>query len=291
MTRADIHQQITDQIIAHLEAGVLPWHKDWTGTEAAFTLPRRANGQFYQGINVLLLWMAAQAKGFTADQWMTFKQAKDIGAHVRKGEKGTQIVYYSTLDRENDAGDAVKIPFLKAYTVFNVQQIEGLPCELTPDMFGDDLDTGAQADATLDAFFAATGARILNDGSNPCYRPASDTIHMPRVGQFETAQGYYGTLAHELVHWTGHKSRLDRFGTGRSDYAFEELVAELGACFLCARVGAAVNTENSAAYIGAWLKALRDDKRLIFKAASAAQKACDLIADLAQTPAFAIAAE
>jgi antirestriction protein ArdC len=291
MTRPDIHQQITDQIIAHLETGTLPWHKDWSGDKPAFTLPRRANGQYYQGINVLLLWMAAQARGFTADQWMTFKQAKAVGANVRKGERGTQIVYYSTVERENAEGQEVKIPFLKSYTVFNVQQIEGLPCDLTPDLFGDDLDQGAQGDAALDAFFAATGARIVNDGTQPRYNPNTDTVHMPRVGQFETVAGYYGTLAHELIHWTGHKSRLDRFnGAARSDYAFEELIAELGACFLCARVGADVNTANSAAYIGSWLRALRDDKRFIFKAASAAQKACDLIAELAQNPALAKAA-
>lgn len=292
MTKIDIHQQITDQIITHLETGVTPWHKDWTGTKPAFTLPRRANGEYYKGINVLLLWIAAETKGYSADQWMTFKQAKAVGANVRKGEKGTQIVYYSTFERENEFGQEEKIPFLKSYTVFNVQQIDGLRCEITPDMFPADPDTGAQADAALEAFFAATGARILNDGTNPCYRPASDTIHMPRIGQFDTAAGYYGTLAHELIHWTGHKSRLDRFGAGgRSEYAFEELIAELGACFLCARVGADVNTENSAAYIGSWLKALRDDKKFIFKAASAAQKACDLVADLAQSPAMAMAAE
>lgn len=291
MARIDIHQEITDQIVAHLEKGTLPWHKDWAGAKPTFTLPRRANGEFYQGINVLLLWIAAEARGYTADQWMTFKQAKAVGANVRKGEKGTRIVFYSAMEREDTEGDTVKIPFLKSYTVFNVQQIENLPCDLTPDLFGDDLDTGADAVAELEAFFAATGARIVNDGTSPCYRPGTDTIHMPRVGQFETAAGYYGTLAHELVHWTGHASRLDRLKqAGLREYAFEELIAELGACFLCARIGADVNTENSAAYIGDWLKALRNDKRFIFRAAAAAQKASDYALALAAEPA-AIAAE
>lgn len=288
--RRDIHQEITDQIIAHLEEGALPWRKDWSGTAPTFTLPRRATGEYYQGINVLLLWIAAAKRGFTADQWMTFKQAKAAGANVRKGEKGTQIVFYSTVQRENDQGEAVNIPFLKSYTVFNVQQIDGLRCDITPDLFdgADDLPHDPRAD--LETFFAGTGARILNDGTQPRYNLATDCIHMPRLGQFETVQGYYGTLAHELIHWTGAKTRLDRFGANsRKDYAFEELVAELGACFLCARLNLTPNTENSAAYIGSWLQALQNDKRFIFQAASAAQKACDYI----NTPAApaAMAAE
>jgi antirestriction protein ArdC len=292
MTRIDIHQEITDAIVAHLEKGALPWHKDWKGGKPVFTLPRRATGEFYQGINVLLLWIAAEKYGFTADQWMTFKQAKAVGGNVRKGEKGSRIVFYSALDRENDAGEAVKIPFLKSYTVFNVQQIDGLPCDLTPDLFEPADGEGPDAIDAMENFFAATGARILVDGCNPCYRPGPDTIHMPRLAQYATAAGYYGTLAHELVHWTGHKSRLDRLKiAGQADYAFEELVAELGACFLCARLGAELNTENSAAYIGSWLKALRDDKRFIFRAAAAAQKATDYALALASAPAAAIAAE
>jgi antirestriction protein ArdC len=293
MARIDIHQEITDQIIAHLETGALPWHKDWTGTDAAFSLPRRATGEYYQGINVLLLWIAASKRGFTADQWMTFKQAKAVGGNVRKGEKGTRIVFYSTLARENDKGEEVNIPFLKSYTVFNVQQIENLPCDLTPDMFEPADDLPHDPIVGAETFFAATGARILNDGTQPRYNIRTDCIHMPRLGQFGTAQGYYGTLAHELIHWTGAKTRLDRFGAGvgRTEYAFEELVAELGACFTCARLDIAPNTENSAAYIGSWLKALRDDKKFIFQAASAAQKATNFAFDLANAPASAMAAE
>lgn len=293
MTKIDIHQEITNQIITCLEGGNLPWHKDWTADRPTFTLPRRANGEFYQGINVLLLWMAAHDRGYTADQWMTFKQAKAIGGNVRKGERGTRIVFYSTFERENELGQEEKIPFLKSYTVFNVQQIENLPCDLTPDMFAPDDETGPDPIAELEAFFAATGATILNDGTNPCYRPGTDTIHMPRVAQFETAQSYYGTLAHELIHWTGATSRLDRLRkAGRSEYAFEELIAELGSCFLTARIGGEYNAENSAAYVGSWLKALQNDKKFIFRAASAAQKATDFALDCAAMGnSTAIAAE
>lgn len=294
MTKRDIHQEITDQIVACLERGTLPWHKGWAGDRPAFTLPRRATGEFYQGINVLLLWIAAQERGFTADTWMTFKQAKKVGGHVRKGERGTRIVFYSAMERENDDGDTIAIPFLKPYTVFNVQQIEGLPCDMTPDMFGDEADAAHDPTPALEAFFAATGADIVNDGTSPCYRPATDRIHMPRLGQFETVAGYYGTLAHELIHWTGHRARLDRFKMGQKteDYAFEELIAELGACFLTARLGAEYSAENSAAYIGSWLKALKNDKRFVFRAASAAQRATDFAMSAGSSiDATAIAAE
>lgn len=294
MTKRDIYQEITDQIIDCMERGTLPWHKDWSGNTSALNLPKRANGEFYQGINVLLLWIAAEERGYTSDQWFTFKQAKAVGGNVRKGEKGTRIVFYSTFERENDQGEDVKIPFLKSYTVFNAQQIENLPCDLTPDLFGDDDDTGPDAIAELEAFFVATGAVIINDGTNPCYRSGTDTIHMPRVGHFDTAHAYYGTLAHELIHWTGATKRLDRdmkyhTTTGR---AFEELIAELGSCFLTARIGGEYNAENSAAYIASWLKALRDDKKFIFRAASAAQKATNFALDCAAANSgTAIAAE
>lgn len=278
----DTHQFITDAIVAKLENGVLPWRKDWTSNDQSFSMPRRANGEFYKGINVLLLWIATMEKGFTADQWMTFKQAKAAGGHVRKGEKGTQIVFFKTLDVEDKNGESRVVPMARTYTVFNVQQIADLPCELTPDLFGDDIDTGARSDEALEKFFSATGAKICIDGTSPCYRPASDSIHMPSVEKFETATAYYGTLAHEFVHWTGHKSRLDRLDmTNKKGYAFEELVAELGACFLTAIVGGETDLDNSAAYIGSWLRALQNDKRYIFQAAAQAQKAVDFILEAA----------
>lgn len=282
MAKRDLHQEITDQIIEAIEAGTAPWQRDWTGTGAAIHRPRRANGERYKGINVLLLWIAAEKYGFEADQWITFKQAKQLGGNVKKGERGTGIVYYSTFERENDNGDTETIRFLKSYTVFNVQQCENLPCHLTPDML-DDIDTGARRDVDLDAFFAATGAKIEIDGTQPRYHFGRDVIYMPRVQQFNSAGSFYGTLAHELIHWTGHRSRLDRLkmGTNKEEYAFEELIAELGACYLSADIGADRGIDRSAAYIGSWLQALKNDKKYIFKAAAAAQKAVDFALDAA----------
>lgn len=273
----DVHQQITDTLIAKMEEGVLPWRQEWTGSTGIMQLPRRVTGETYQGINVLLLWIAAAEKGFAADQWMTFNQAKKLGANVRKGERGTKIVFYKTLEIEDENGEDRKIPMARTFTVFNVEQIDNLPAEYTPAP-RETVDTGARGLADLDAFFQATGAAIAIDGQQPHYRPSSDSIHMPAVSTFTTAAAYYATLAHELVHWTGHKSRLDRFGENtKPAYAFEELVAELGACFLCASLGLAPDLDNSAAYLASWLRALKDDKRFIFRAAAAAQKATDFL--------------
>lgn len=289
MSKKDIYAEVTATITAALEDGVLPWRKDWTGGTGSLAMPRRATGEYYQGINVLLLWIASQKKGFVADQWMTFQQAKKLKANVRKGERGTQVVFFSTFEKETEQGELEKIPFLKSYTVFNVQQIENLPDTYAPADL-DAIDTGARPIDTADAFFDATGARIVIDGTQPRYTPSIDTIHMPKVEQFETAPAFYGTLAHETIHWTGHKSRLDRLeDAGKREYAFEELIAELGACFTLSRLGIDTDAKNSAAYIGSWLKALADDKKFIFKAATAAQKATDFLFDL-QSQAFDIAA-
>ncbi|MBY5988201.1 ArdC family protein [Roseovarius atlanticus] len=289
MTKIDIYQEVTDTILEAMEGGTMPWRKEWKGG-ATLQMPRRANGKFYQGINVLILWMTAQAKGYTADQWMTFKQAKAAGGCVRKGEKGARVVYFDTFKKEDENGEERHIPFAKAYTVFNVQQIDGLPANLQPDLF-DDVDTGAQPIDTLEAFYHSTGARIVKDGTQPRYVPSVDQIHMPKVQQFETAEAYYGTLAHELVHWTGHKSRLDRLDVvNKEGYAFEELIAELGACFVTAQQGGTPDTDNSAAYLASWLKALRDDKRAIFRAASAAQKAVTFLTEASAAGRTQIAA-
>lgn len=284
----DIHQDITDSIVAKLEEGALPWRKDWHG--ATLDMPRRANGEYYKGINVLLLWISAMTRGYTADQWMTFKQAKELGGAVRKGEKGTGIVFYKTLELEDDNGDKRKVPMARQYTVFNVQQIDGLPASYAAPV--DQVDTGARPVADIQAFFDAIPVNLVEDGTQPRYVPARDVVYMPPVHAFETAQGYYGTLAHELVHWTGHNSRLDRLGDAdnRKEYAFEELVAELGACFTCAAVGGAPDLDNSAAYIGSWLRALKDDKKFIFKAAAAAQRAADYLMDAAAAADTAAAA-
>lgn len=288
----DLHQTITDQIIAAIEAGCPPWRKPWTGSTAGACLPLRHNGEPYRGINILVLWSVATAQGYASARWLTFKQAKDLGASVRKGEKSATVVKFGTIEKEDEDGEERVIPYAKAYRVFNADQIEGLPADfyVQPEPAR---DLGTEADPALDAFFAATGATIdTTEEPRAYYNIPQDRIHMPPIGTFHDAGGYYGTLAHELTHWTGAASRLDRFGrfADRKSYAFEELVAEIGNCILCATLGLTPDFAQSGAYIDGWLRAMKEDTKAIFRAASEAQKATDFILGLGQ-PAERVAAE
>lgn len=277
--RPDIHARITNQIIAQLEAGVRPWVQPWK-TGGPVSRPLRHDGTPYSGVNILLLWSEAAARGFTASTWMTFRQALALGGHVRKGERGAMVVYASQIIREeaDEAGEPVeqRIPFLKAYTVFNLDQIDGLPerYALQPQpTINPEVRIGA-----AEAFFRACGADIRHGGGSAFYAPGPDFVQMPAFESFQDAQSYYATLGHEMIHWTRHSSRLDRdLGRQRhSDegYAREELVAELGAAFLCADLGLAPEPrEDHAAYIASWLQVLRDDRRFVVSAAAHAQRA------------------
>lgn len=228
----DLYQHVTDTIIASLEAGTPAWRKPWTGDAGGAAFPRRANGEPYRGINVLMLWLTAAEKGYRAAHWFTYRQAQEAGGQVRKGEKSATVVKYGTFEREEKGGeDARKIPYLKAYSVFNAEQIDGLPAEFYAASAEEPRDLGTSADPTLDAFFAATGADIRSsDDPRAYYNPVADFIHMPPISTFHSADGYYATLAHEATHWTGHGSRLDRLGrfNDRKAYAFEELIALSG---------------------------------------------------------------
>jgi antirestriction protein ArdC len=289
--KSDIYQRVTAQIVASLEQGVRPWLKPWNAEHAAgrITRPLRGNGVPYQGINVLMLWGAAVERGYAAPIWMTFKQALELGGCVRKGEKGSQVVYASTFSRTETDGESGEeserdIPFLKGYTVFNAEQIDGLPAHFTAPA-ETPLDP-VQRIAHAERFFSATGATVRHGGNQAYYRMASDVVQMPFFETFRDAESYYATLAHELTHWTRHPSRLDRsFGRkrfGDEGYAMEELVAELGAAFLSADLGLTPEPrEDHAAYIGNWLNVLKNDKRAIFTAASHAQRAADFIAAFA----------
>ncbi len=285
--RPDVYEQVTARIVDQLEAGTRPWFKPWSAPkdERRPLLPLRANGEAYRGINVLLLWGAAVDAGFTSNIWMTYKQAQDRGAQVRQGEKGSLVVFAGRMTKteENDQGEDEEreIPFLKGYTVFNVDQIDGLPAETyTPPP---PLDDGRRLELIDEAeeFIAATGADIRHGGGRAFYAPASDHIQMPPLQAFIDAQSYTATKAHELLHWTGHKDRLAReFGKrfGDNAYAIEELVAELGSAFLCADLAITPEPrEDHAAYLAHWLAVMKADKRAIFTAASAAQKACDYL--------------
>jgi len=275
----DVYSHVTEQIIAQIEAGTPPWRKPWTGGAAGTALPMRWNGEAYRGINILMLWAMASAKGYSSERWMTFKQAQELGGHVRKGEKSSTLVKVGTVEREDENGEDRQIPYARAYRVFNADQFVGLASDfyLLPDP---PRDLGTVADPELETFFATTGAQI--DGSEEpraYYNLKSDRIHMPLIATFHRAAGYYGTMAHELTHWTGAAQRLDRFSrfNDRKAYAFEELVAEIGNCMLCAQLGLEPEFDQSAAYVEGWLKALKEDNRAIFRAASEAQKAVDYI--------------
>lgn len=285
----DIYERITQKIITYLERGELAWRKPWDSSNLAGQAmrPLRWNDIPYTGINTIMLWMTASESGFTSPYWMTFKQAKQMKACVRKGEKGTQVVYADKIVREDEDADGTKtkrhIPFLKAYTVFNASQIDGLP-----DAFYDlpEIPEGNPQErvAELEQFFQQTQANIYT-GKQAAYSIFTDKIEMPPFECFIDAPNYYATLAHELTHWTRHPSRLDRsFGRkkwGDEGYAKEELVAELGSCFLGADLGfKPLPEEQHAAYIQLWLKVLKDDKRFIIQAASYAQRAVEYVTGL-----------
>lgn len=286
-SRQDIYSRVTAQIIAELEKGVRPWVRPWHADHAAgrITRPLRHTGQPYSGINILMLWAAASAQGYIAPIWMTFKQAMELGAHVRKGEKGSPVVYASTLTRTEasaDTGEEAEreIHYMKAYTVFNVEQIDGLPAHYYAKA-EPRFDPPARI-AHAEAFFAATGADIRHGGTQAYYTITHDYVQMPPIEAFRDVQSYYATLAHECCHWTRHMSRLDRdFGRkrfGDEGYAVEELVAELGAAFLSADLELTPEVrDDHASYLASWLKVLKDDKRAIFTAAAHAQRAVDFL--------------
>jgi antirestriction protein ArdC len=238
----------------------------------------------YQGINVVLLWSEAVARGFASSTWMTFKQSLELGGHIRKGESGTMVVYANkvTKTETDDNGDDVErtVPFLRAYTVFCVDQIDGLPEQYYKSATAAPAAPAAQRIAHADAFFANTGATIRHGGDKAYFAPSLDLIQMPPFESFRDAESYTATLAHECVHWTAPAHRvnrdLSRYSKDRSKRAREELVAELGACFLSADLGIVPELEpraDHASYLASWLEVLSNDKRFIFSAAAHAQRA------------------
>lgn len=282
--KTDLYQRVTDQIVAALEQGVRPWRKPWSAAAATgrIVLPLRGNGVPYRGINILMLWGAATDNGYQCPTWLTYKQAAELGGQVRKGEKGSLVVYASTMthretDDQTGEENERNIPFLKGYTVFNTEQIDGLSeSYLTAPL---PRPTSVERNTRAEAFATATGAVIQHGGDRAFYHPGTDAVQMPPIEAFRDATSYYGVLAHELTHWTGHVSRLDRqFGKRFADkaYAFEELVAELGSAFLSADLDLTPEPRpDHAEYLSHWLGILKADKRAIFTAASQAQRAAD----------------
>lgn len=292
MAKPDIYTRITEKIIADLEAGTKPWHKPWDAETLAgrVTRPLRHNGIAYRGLNIILLWAASVAHGYGSQTWMTYRQAHELGGQVRKGSKGHLVIYANKLRKtETDATGKdceIEIPFMKGYTVFNVDQIEGLPKHCCANAQQDPVIV--ERDAIAERFFTATQADIRHGGNEAYYAVEPDYVKMPPIEAFEGPEAYYATLAHEITHWTRHPERLDRcFGRkrwGDDGYAKEELVAELGAAFLAADLGISPEPRDEhSSYIAHWLSGLRNDKRFIFQAAAQAQRAVDYLHGLQPT--------
>jgi antirestriction protein ArdC len=287
--RADVYSRVTDRIVAELEQGVRPWLKPWNAEHAAgrITRPLRTNGQPYKGINVLMLWGEAMANGYACPFWMTYKQSQELGGQVKKGEHGALVVYADRIRKTETGkdGDEIsrEIPFLKGYTVFNCEQIDGLP-----EHFYARPSPALPAPARIAAaerFAMATGADIRHGGYMAFYAIDADRVQLPPFESFADPESYYATLLHELTHWTRHAARLAReFGRhrwGDEGYAAEELVAELGAAFLCADLAITPEPRSDhASYIANWLTVLKNDKRAIFTAAAHAQRAADYLHSL-----------
>jgi antirestriction protein ArdC len=281
----DHYQEVTDRIIAALEAGTPPWRRPWdpdkTGGPA---MPRNAaTGQRYRGINVLTLGMSGLAFGSGDPRWATYKQAEDRGWQVRKGERGTTGYFFKRLELRDDTKpegdeDAVKrIPLLRAFSLFHASQIDGMP-DYTPPTIE---EAPWRAPEAAEIILANTGAVIRVGGERAFYSPTTDHIQMPPRSAFATAEGFCGTIIHEAGHWTGAESRLNRdlrnrFGS--HDYAREELRAEIGQMMVCAELGiAGCDFSNNAAYVASWLEKLRSDRKEIFRAAADAQRIADYL--------------
>jgi antirestriction protein ArdC len=283
------YQTVTDRIIAMLETGTAPWQRSWSigvpTISGPITRPLRSCGKPYTGMNVLNLWAAAMMRDFRSRYWMTYKTAAGLGGQVRKGAKAELAFYVGkhVVAAEAEDKDDKVISFMRAYHVFNCDEIDGLPARY----YATDAAPAKPAawshdrNAEVDAFVAHTGAAIGHGGDRAYYMPSTDAVRMPHLAQFRDAESYYATLLHEVVHWTSAPARCDRHlgkRFGDDAYAAEELVAELGAAFLCADL--AITNEpraDHASYLASWIKVLKADNRAIFRAASLAEKAAGFL--------------
>jgi antirestriction protein ArdC len=300
--RVDVYEEVTNQIVALLEAGTRPWSPRWAS--GAASLPLRHEGTAYRGINILLLWSAAMALGYTNPHWMTYRQAHELGGQVRKGEKGNLVVHAGTFTPKDgetgepitdSEGEETSRAYLKRYVVFNVEQIDGLDMSKFPAPLVE-IKNRDERDPELDAAFTRYPVPYREGGNSAYYHPVADSIAMPAFGDFVSGNAFYATLAHEAIHSTGHMSRLNRetlyeYGKSKEIRAAEELIAEIGAAMLCAQLGMEpTEREDHASYLASWLTALRNDKRAIFRAATAAQAGSELILSHMAAPGMSRAA-
>lgn len=280
--KKDIYQRVTDQVVAAIEAGTESHKLPWRTSGGFPSSPINAvTKRPYRGINVLILWATAETRGYQSGTWATFKQWQDLGAQVKKGEKSAHVVFWKFLEREGSSSEETetkkneRVPMAKDYFIFNAEQVEGYQQAEEPTR------SPAQRIDDADLFFQQIGITPKNGGNSAYYSKDEDAIYMPPIEAFKESLFYYAVLSHESIHWTGAKHRLDRNLQGRfgSDtYAMEELVAELGAAFLCAQLRLPTDPrKDHAPYIATWLKVLKNDKRAIFTAAAKAQEALDLM--------------
>ena len=266
-----MYADITQQIIKKIEDGCPPWLRPYNKFGGG--LPLRHNGIPYRGMNIIMLWMC----DFDNPYWMTYPQAQQLGGQVRKGEKSPTKVFHFGTAKDKNKEDRF-YSYAKAYSVFNASQITGLPSHYYPKQ---ELYINADKPvASIDKQLANIPAKIVEvDGCTPCYRPATDEVNMPPWSDFVDGLAFYSTKIHELVHWTGHESRLDRLGLkNKKGYAFEELVAEMGASFMMAQLGLEPTArDDHAQYISSWLQALNNDVKYVFEAAKVAQQAVELL--------------
>ena len=271
-----IYESVTRAIIEEMERGAVPWVRPWKTDRhnVGSVMPANAiTGRSYNGINVPILWASADSHGYPTHAWMTFKQALERDAHVRKGEHGTHVVFTKRLAAKDEDDESKPHSMLREYTVFNVAQIEGFTATEVP------LPPEPERLATAESFVTATKADIRYGGDKACFVPSRDFINVPPVASFASIESFYATELHELGHWSGHNTRLNRDLSGRfgtRSYAAEELVAELAAAFLCAHLGITGELRH-AGYIQNWLELLKHDNRAIFTAAAKASAAADFL--------------
>jgi antirestriction protein ArdC len=282
MSKTENYEKITAQIIAMLEEGTIPWRKPWS--VAGLGATSLSTGKAYRGVNSFLLGATGMIRGYGSPYWGTYKQINERGGQIRKGEKSTTVVLWKPFEATDADGEPVTRFFMTTFNVFNAEQADWADGTMptVPEMAEHNPIEAAEAIASG---YLADGPAISFGSAMACYSPAADAIAMPPMGAFETPEGYYATLFHEMAHSTGHASRLSRDGVteghrfGDADYSREELVAELSAAFLCdvAGIEPDATLPNAAAYVKGWLRALMDDPKMIVEAAGKAQKAADYV--------------
>ena len=291
----NIYIRVTAQFIEALENGAPPWVRPWTRENSYAGRPVNAfTERKYSGINVTILWSSALSRGFTHDRWLTFRQASMVGGNVRKGQKGTVAVLYRDVEMPrksakyvlntdaNDESIVNSVKFIKGFTLFNVAQCDGLPPEIISGPQSKEKPPTWDAHQEAELLVSRSGASVYHEGESALYVPNQDYIRMPPLATFDSTAGYYSTLLHELTHWTGHESRLNRAGIASPEdidsqgYAFEELIAEMGSAFLCSDLGIPGELRHRG-YVLSWIKVLEHDPKAIFDASTLAWQAVSFL--------------